>query len=103
MCGGNRNPTENNRGYPDFLIIPTFSKKANEHSAFSTKGRDNRGKQGRSICTPAKRLLGTGTGKEPPTAAFFITPNGVAARPAGRCEHTSFQPVSPVFSARKGA
>lgn len=32
MCGGNRGPTENNRG-----------------------------KQGRSICTHTKRLLGTGT------------------------------------------
>ena len=32
-------------------------------------------------------------GKEPPTAVFFIAPNGAAARPAGRCEHTSFQPV----------
>lgn len=43
-------------------------------------------------------------GKEPPTAAFFITPNGASALPAERCEHTSFQPVkSPVFSARKGA
>lgn len=42
--------------------------------------------------------------KEPPTAVFFIAPNGASARPAGRCEHTSFQPVkSPVFSARKGA
>ena len=56
---------------------------------------------------PAKRLLGTGNpnpGKRPPPAAFFNTPNGAAARPAGRCEHTFSQPVkSLVFSARKGA
>lgn len=34
-------------------------------------------------------------GKEPPAAAFFISPSGASARPAGRCEHTStsFQPV----------
>ena len=32
-------------------------------------------------------------GKEPPTAVLFIAPNGASARPAGRYEHTSFQPV----------
>ena len=31
--------------------------------------------------------------KEPPTAVFFIAPNGASARPAGRCEHTPFPPV----------
>jgi len=42
-------------------------------------------------------------GKEPPTAVFFIAPNGAAARPAGRCEHTSFQPVnSPVYQRPQG-
>lgn len=28
--------------------------------------------------------------KPHPAAAFFITPNGADARPAGRCEHTFF-------------
>lgn len=42
-------------------------------------------------------------GKEPPTEACFIVLNGAAARPTGRCKHTSFQPVkSLVFSAPKG-
>lgn len=56
MRGGNPNPTQNNRG-----------------------------KQGRSIYTPAKRLLGPGTpspGKELPAVASPSPLTGVAARPA---------------------
>lgn len=37
---------------------------------------NNRGKQGKSIYTPTKRLLCTGLGKEPPKAVFFSAHNG---------------------------
>lgn len=41
--------------------------------------------------------------KEPPTAVFFIASNGASARPAGRCEHTFFQPVkSPCIQRPQG-
>ena len=80
MRGGNRNPTENNRG-----------------------------KQGMSVHTPAKRLLGDGpqTPEKARQRRPFHRPLRAAARPADASKHeghTFFQPVkSPVFSARKGA
>ena len=41
--------------------------------------------------------------KSAPTAVFSSPPNRAAARPAGRCEHTSFQPVnSPVYQRPQG-